>query len=349
MSNQKDTTGKIQNTEALAKHLGLSRWTISRVLNGHKGVKDTTVQRVFDAMDELGFAPNPMARGLRGGKTFMIGICFQELETPVLVKKTVVLQEMLRKRGYLGIMELTGNRIDLEENVIRNFLSLKVDGIVLVGSSLNPNGKFVKDLQQEDVPVIAVDAQTDVPFPRVTVDREHVYPLVLEHLYELGHRQFGIIGIHENVIYGKKRVRGIMNWAKSKGLDPEANLKFFADPDRSDLFYKYGADLGRAVLKEETPPTALVCLNDQLALGMVNYLVKAGKRVPEDFSVTGFDNLDVTKYFLPALTTIGQNINPLMQAGVDLLLPWIEDGKAPEVMESNLLPQLKIRESTQSI
>ena len=117
------TAFMITSTKDLAEHLGLSRWTVSRVLNGHPEVKEETRRRVLDAARELGFSPNAMARGLRGGSTGLVGVCFQEIESPALAKKTAFLQQQLRAMGFQGMIELTDGDPNLEESVLRHFLS----------------------------------------------------------------------------------------------------------------------------------------------------------------------------------------------------------------------------------
>src|SRR5690606_23635790 len=104
----------VATTSALARHLGLSRWTVSRVLNGHPGVRPDTVARVRAAMDELGFTPDPLARGLRGTPTGAVGVCFSELESPILARKTATLQRLLREAGLRSLIELTNGEADLE-------------------------------------------------------------------------------------------------------------------------------------------------------------------------------------------------------------------------------------------
>ncbi len=338
----------IQTTAALARHLGLSRWTISRVLNGHPGVKQETVERVQQAMKDLGFSPNPIARGLRGGRTQMIGVCFQELETPVLVKKTLALQRVLRNRGYQAIIEMTAREPELEKKVVHSFTSLKVDGIVLVGSSLDSKGQVVSELAERNIPVVAVDPAGALPFPRVCVNRAEVYSKLFSHLYERMDldRKLMVLGIHEGIIYGRERLKGIEEEAKAHGLEFGKQVEFLYDPDRQDLFYEYGYDLGEEVLKHDPLPGGILCLNDQTALGLIRRLTQGGVRAPEDVLVTGFDNLDIAQFTTPTLTTMGQQVPALMNKAVEVLLDWIEGGVRPSNRIRYISPKLHIREST---
>lgn len=195
MTAKKTIQPAIQSTDALARHLGLSRWTVSRVLNEHPGVKEETRLKVQEAMLQLGFEPNRMARGLRGSRTMMIGICFQELDSPVLARKTAMLQHFLRKEGYRAIIELTGGDPLLEEAAIRHFLGIKVDGIVLVGSTLQTSQPIVRQLDAIPTPVVTVDPASNLPMTQIHLDRVWAMKMIIDHLHEAGHRRFCIVGI----------------------------------------------------------------------------------------------------------------------------------------------------------
>jgi len=344
---EKTTTGKIETTESLARHLGISRWTVSRVLNGHSGVKKETVERVLKAMEELEFSPSPMARGLRGVQTRLVGICFQELETSILVKKTVALQEALRCAGYQAIIELTQGSPDLEEKVVQSFQALKVDGIILVGSSLRSKGLVLRRLLEEGIPVVAIDPTGSPGIPGVSLDREKAYFLLGEHLLtRIEPEKLGIVGIDEEVIYGDQRLKGINRALSAAGLGSREKPVPYSEPGRKDLFYKYGYDMGERILRDRLLPEGLLCLNDEIALGVIRRLGEAGIEVPRDVLVTGFDNLDISKYSRPTLTTLDQQIAKLTEAALQLLIPWMEGGDRPRGHRRMVEPQLCVRESS---
>ncbi|MGJ3241954.1 MAG: LacI family DNA-binding transcriptional regulator [Opitutales bacterium] len=349
VSNQKPGGGRIDTTRALADHLGLSRWTISRVLNGHPGVKASTRQRVEAAMAELGFAPNPMARGLRGGRTRMIGVVFQELETPVLVKKVMALQTRLRAAGYQAVIELTGGRSDEEERVIQSFFNLQVDGVVLVGSTLTADHALVRELAAARPAVLLVDpAHTGLPFPEVTLDRRAAMPLLMRHLHNLGHRRFALLGINAESPYGRERIEGLRRATRSLGLSGKTAFGAYAEPGPPVQDYGYGWRLAEQALLAREPASAWLCLNDRVALGAIKRLEAAGLQVPADRSVTGFDNLDVGAFSRPTLTTIDQQVDTQMARTVTLLMSGFEQGAAPAEPAGPLRiePRLKPRAST---
>ncbi len=324
MSTGKERAAEIKTTSALARRLGLSRWTVSRVLNNHPGVRGATRERVLRAMDESGFSPSPMARGLRGSRTRLVGICFQELESPVLARKTSMLQHLLRERRYRALLELTGGRADLEEEVIRHFLSLRVDGVALVGSTLAAQSSAVRLLAARRLPVVAVDPVYPLPFPQVYLDREGAMRQCLKHLHDLGHRSFGLLGISADVPYGQARLQGLRKEARRLKLSFRRDVHKLAVPGNSQQDYGYGWQLAERLLALPRPPPALLALNDALALGAVKRLRERGCRVPEDFSIIGFDNLKVTAYAHPPLTTVDQQTERMMSAAAGLLLRSVE-------------------------
>ena len=162
----------IRSVEELAKSLGLSRWTISRILNGHAGVHEDTSKRVLAEMERLNFQPNIMARSLRGTKTGLVGVCLQEIDSPILARKISGIQIALHARGLRGVIEIISGQPDAEQKIISHFLSLKVDGIILVGSTLEPDDAIFARLKREKTSVVAVDAAWDVPLPRIDLDRQ---------------------------------------------------------------------------------------------------------------------------------------------------------------------------------
>lgn len=199
----------IASTKDLADYLGLSKWTVSRVLNGHPEVKEETRQRVLEAAREHGFSPNAMARGLRGGSTGLVGVCFQKLESPALAKKTSFLQQELRSLGFQGMIELTDGDPNLEETAIRHFLSLKCDGIILVGTTLKGDNPTIQHLIKARVLIVLVDPIHKFLFSAIHLDRAGIMEHIVDHLWGGGHRQFALLGIESDLVLGQVRIEGI--------------------------------------------------------------------------------------------------------------------------------------------
>lgn len=337
---------KPATTAVLARHLGLSRWTVSRVLNGHPGVLPATVERVHRAMEELGYQPNALARGLRGGKTGTVGVCFQELETPILARKTAILQQRLREQGRHTLIELTNGSPGLEEQVIRHFLSMRVDGIVLIGSQLGESDAVLRSARDQATSVVWVDPEKAKVKARVKLDRAHSMKLTLEHLHGLGHRRFVTLGLDETDAYGAAKLRGLERTAKRLKLDFRKDFSHFAEAGLRLHDYAYGERLAESFLTLKTKPTAAIVLNDRVAIGLMHHLRKDGWEFPRDLSIVGYDNLDIAGYSWPAITTIDQRVEALMQAAADMLDALVVGGRAAAAVKPRTIkPVLVERES----
>ncbi|NDV62131.1 LacI family transcriptional regulator [Puniceicoccales bacterium CK1056] len=334
----------VQGTAGLARHLGVSRWTISRVLNGHDGVKEETRKRVLAAVEDLGFEPNKLARGLRGVPSGLVGVSFPHLEAMVLAAKSQVIQQELKKAGYRAMFEMPEGDPDVEEAVVRHFLSINVDGIVLIGSTLEVDSPVFKEVKERGVGIVAVDPRHALPIPRVSLDRGKAMEIKLRHLHELGHKKIAVLGLSSDDMYQGIRKRGLRRAAGNLGLDFKKDLQFIDEPGYDQQNYKFGSLLARKVLEMgKGGPTALFCLNDRIAIGAMRGLQEAGKKIPQDYSIIGLDNLPETAWTNPPLTTVDQNIGKLMEKGQKAL--WTRD-KSLKPPHYKVEPILVVRKST---
>lgn len=346
-SKQPSPKTRVDNTSALAKHLGLSRWTISRILNNHPGIRDETRRRVWQAMAELGFTPNPMARGLRGSRTGLIGVCFQEVESPILARKIAVLQNLLRGEGYRALLEFTGGDPAYEEETIRHFLSLKCDGIILAASTLPPASPLHEILQQGSPPVIALDPVVPLPYPQVVLNRELAMQLCLNHLFALGHRRFAFLGFDETVAYGAVKLEAMRQFARQRKLSLK-HCPVLRVAGHTIHNYEYGQILAAQYLALDDAPRAILALNDRIAIGAIHRLAESGLLPARDYAIIGFDNLDVAAYIRPTLTSVDQQIEAMMNTTVQLLKSCIEGDTQPNTTHT-ISPLLIERDSCRTV
>ena len=312
---------KVNTTLALAQYLGLSRWTVSRALNGHPGVKAETVDRVKEAMNQLGFSPNALARGLRGGKTGVVGVCFQTFGTPVFSKKLIALQKTLWGKRYRAIIELIEKDAEAERQVIRHFHSLKVEGIIFVGGPHDENLGFVEGLcKNSPLAIVAIDPVSKVNLPQINLDREYAMTLSIEKLFELGHRKIALFGIRDDIIYGTERVRALKSASKKLGLKWGTDVVAVSDDLFDGMNYEGGRRLASRFIEDKLDCTAILAINDQVAIGVMGCLQENGISIPNDVLVMGFDNLDVSSHLHPTLASIDQCINYTTTEAVGLLL-----------------------------
>ncbi|MGC9451132.1 MAG: LacI family DNA-binding transcriptional regulator [Oceanipulchritudo sp.] len=335
---------RVEGTAGLAAHLGVSRWTVSRVLNGHVGVKEETRRRVLAAMEELGFEPNRLARGLRGVPSGIVGVSFPHLEAMVLARKSQVLQQELKRAGHRALFEMPEGDPEVEADVVRHFLSINVDGIVLIGSTLLPGSPVLEEVLARGVRIVAVDSRHALPIPRVSMDRGKAMEMKLRHLRELGHRKVAVLGLGSDDMYQPVRRRGLQRAARLLGMDFEKDILFVDEEGHHQQSYRFGALLaGKVLAIGKAGPTALFCLNDRIAIGALRGLQEAGMRVPQDYSVIGLDNLPETEWTNPPLTTVDQNISKLMKKAQQALWGWDGTTRPPH---HKVEPVLVVRGTT---
>lgn len=292
------------------------------------------------AIEEFGFEPNRMARGLRGAPSRLIGVCFQQLEAPILARKNAVLQKHLRAHDYRGLFELTDGDQNMEATVIRHFLSVNVDGIVLVGSLLSEEDPVIEQLLRAGMPVVAIDPIHSLPFPQVMLSRKNAMAAKVKHLFELGHRKFAVMGVESDDLYRESRLSGLKAACEQFGLSFEHDILSLDLPGFNSQDYGYGAALARKLLEFKDRPTGLIALNDRIAIGAMRTLQEAGFEIPLHFSMVGFDNLEMSAWAHPALTTIDQRVENLMSTATQTLLQAISqdgEGQAAQVWIEPLL------------
>lgn len=332
----------VGTTEALAKHLGLSRWTISRALNGHKDINPETAKKVQDACAELGFQPNRMAIALRGGKSGLIGICFDELDSPVLSAKVSALQNKLRKQNYHGIIEITNGDNKLRTKVVNHLISMHIEGIIFIASKMAEDHPCFTMLEKQGIPIILVDPLHKVEkFPTVCLDRSCSIELSLQHLMEQKVKTIAFIGIDpDDDGYGTQRWQNIdALFTKYKIPKENISLYFEHKPHSTNHNPEYGKSLTERLIKDNNLPDAIIALNDRVAMGCVHTLRKAGIRVPKDILLIGHDNLEASELFYPPLTTVEQKPEEMMEVACQILVQVIEGKKinSPRLIEPALI------------
>lgn len=347
MAGSKEEESNIRSVGDFAKFLGLSRWTVSRILNGHPGVHEDTRKRVMDEMHRIGFQPNLMARSLKGAKTGLVGVCIQEIESPLLARKISCLQENLRAKGLRAVMEITSGVVEEEREIISHFSSLRVDGVILVGSELSADDPIIGRLSRESIPVVSVDPVHEVPLPVVELDRHQAMHLTLRHLHQRGHKRFAVLGLESDPVYGARRMEGLKEAASKLGLDWDSSFLSLKVDACSNWSYQYGYDLAQELLQAEEAPRALIALNDRVAIGAMKAIREWGFEVAADFAIVGFDNLEIGSWSEPALTTVGQNVEVLIGKAVEMIQSMIEvEGSLGGDVRRTVQPKLIVRASS---
>ena len=335
----------IRSTAEFARYVGLARTTVSRVLNGKPGLKPKTIAKVQRAIEETGFTPNAYALHLKGKRTATIGICIENLLTPPALLKLAGLQQKLRERNYASLIEVVepgGSR-----RTVRHFLSMRVDAIAFIGHFVEEEiAQRIHELRTHETPHLIID-QVGVPGANaVALDRADGMRQLFAYLLAQRHRSFGLIGFTSMARSVRDRLAGITSALAAENLTlPEATRSLDHLHARENDF-EFGRAVARSFIETSSLPTALVALNDEIAIGALQACREAKLEVPRDVSVAGFNNQDVCLMTTPQLTSLDQQVPNTVDAAINLLLPQIGRPLRARPLVQTISPLLVIREST---
>lgn len=329
----------------LAEVAGVSQTTVSRVLNGVEGsirIPATTRERVLQAARDLGYRPNPFARGLRGSQTGTIGLVVREAFDPFFSLLTAMITSEARKQNYSVVMGAAEGRVQDATRLTWALDTQHCDGILLLGD-LRDQPNVLADANAHGRPLLALcvgGRMGDVP--TVNTDNIHGATLAMEHLWSLGHRQIAMlyawVGDHA------QRLEGYLNFMRDRSQNFPAE---YIQPATHDAKGGYLATQTLLNLKER--PTAIFASNDMLAIGALKAAYDLGIRVPSEISLVGFDDTPLAEFFTPALTTVHQPVAEMAELAVQDLLRMVTDFDFKPPAFRALEPALVFRQSTAAI
>lgn len=286
----------------IARALGISQSTVSRVLSGTPSavpIADATRERVIAEARRRGYRPNPLASGLRGARTRLLGVIMGEIIGPWGVAAIDAVTNEASARGYNTVLGNAHGHAE-EAVAIRDVLETRHCDAILVIGKMRDQARLLQDLRDTALPMVAWGQGVSVPgVCTINVDDAAGVTQMLEHLVALGHRRIAFAGVSaESGDYGARRrtFRGFMNQLAIEPAD--VLIQDVADDPSS------GAAAVERLYQLEERPTAIFCGTDLLAIGALHAAYRLGLRVPDDLSIVGFDDVPLASYLVPALTTI---------------------------------------------
>jgi len=322
------------NLEQVARRAKVSTATVSRVLNNVSLVKSTTRTRVMRAIEELNYHPNLHARSLAGGKSRSIGVIVSNIENPFFLDIYKAVETGAHAKGYDVVMANTDYESQQLVTSIRLMIGRRVAGLAAIVSEMDP--ELIDELNGHRIPVVFYDV--GAPRRNITNIRVNYRPgmeKLTGYLYTLGHRQFGFVGHHAKLGPINERANVVL---ESAARYPDVAVYTAADMD----CLEGGRRATRALLSAHPEVTAIVCVNDLMAVGAMREIRERGLRVPEDISITGFDNIKLAQFCYPSLTSVHIPRDQIGQIICDSLL---SDEKVLE-QEIVIDPELVLRDST---
>jgi DNA-binding LacI/PurR family transcriptional regulator len=320
----------------VAKLAGVSHQTVSRVINDSDHVRPETRGRVRQAMRLLAYRPNALARALVTGRTRTLGVVSFDTTLYGPASTLFGIEQAAHDADY-GVsvvsVRVTNRRSVL--SAIDRLRSQAVDGILVIA----PQSGAVHTVLETpaDIPVVSVEAGPPDGVPVVEVDQFTGAQLATRHLLELGHRTVSHIAGPADFVEAQERIAGWRATLEEAGAPVPAVLV-------GDWFARSGYELGRRLMLDPEV-TAVFAANDPMALGLLRILHETGRRVPDEFSVVGFDDVPEAPYYTPPLTTIRQDFMQVGRSSFALLLEEMERGSRSSE-HIRIAPELIIRQST---
>src|SRR5690349_2434607 len=316
---------------------GVSHQTVSRVINGSLHVRPETRDRVLWAMRELNYRPNSVARALVTGRSNTLGVVTFDTTLYGPAATLYGVERAAHEAGYF-IIATSLKAMDRSSvpEAIERLRRHGVDGILVI-TPQEQSAEALLHAPAGDTPLVAVEAGPTQAVPVVAIDQLAGAAMATQHLLDLGHKTVWHITGPSDFLESQLRTKGWRTTLQAAGEDAP-------EPLIGDWSPRAGYELGRR-LTAEPSLTAIFVANDQMALGVLRAMHEAGRKVPEELSIVGFDDIPEAAYFAPPLTTVRQDFDEMGSRSVRLLLEMLETGQVPPTPAA-VQPQLILREST---
>ena len=323
----------------VARRAGVSISTVSHVINNSRAVGDESRRRVEEAMAELGYQPNTLARNLRRRQTQSIGMIVPDNANPFFAEIARAIEDSSFDQNHSVILCNTEGDLAKQTAYTDLLIQNQVAGIVFVAAGVST--ELVEDLRRRRVPLVVVDrAVPGVEVNAVLTNHCQGGRLATQHLIDLGHRRIACISAGSELSPSADRVTGYLETLRENDVPVTKELVV-----PGDFQYESGYHAANVLLDLPQPPTAVFACNDLMAVGCISAAAERSLRVPEDLSVVGFDDVRLASFTNPPLTTVAQPIWQIGNLAVEMLMERIENIDAQMRVEQ-LDTQLVERRST---
>ena len=330
----------------IAKICNVGISTVSRAINDDPGINEETKKRILKVIEEQNFVPNKSARNLKMTESKTIALLIKGTNNPFFQGMLRIFEQELQKLEYSYVVYPVADDQDETAVAMELVLERKLKGIIFLGG--------LTEVAQNNLDNIGVPCvRCTVSNPNVSVgkkdysvsidDRKEAYKAV-DYLCKCGHREIAIVcGREDDNSIGRLRLKGYKDALEDNGIELDQELITYVRGERCEFSAANGYDTVKDLLESGKKFTAVFLISDMMAFGAYKAIKEKGMRIPRDISVVGFDGLELTQYYHPALTTVEQPCDQMVKASIDVLLGAINDGN---VGEQRIFPaQLIERES----
>ncbi|KAF0864076.1 LacI family DNA-binding transcriptional regulator [Pseudomonas sp. LD120] len=325
----------IKDVAALA---GISYTTVSHVLNKTRPVSEEVRIKVEAAIKRLDYVPSAVARSLKAKTTATIGLLVPNSLNPYFAELARGIEDYCERNGYCVILCNSDDNPQKQRNYLRVLLEKRIDGLIV--TSAGGDSGLAQGLAGVRTPMVIVDRGLEgLDADLVRIDHQYGAYLATRHLLELGHRDIACIAGPANTSAAQMRLAGFYQALREAGVAVPAQRILESD------FSSTGGYQVAAQLLSEHPPSAIFAANDMMGIGVLRAAAERNIRVPSELSVIGFDDILMSRYVFPALTTVGQSILQLGETAAELLLRRIASPDLP-IDQRIVTPNIVLREST---
>lgn len=330
----------------VAKHAGVSKKTVSRVLNNEPNVSDATKQKVRAVFDELGYRPSPVARALATNQSFLIGLVYDNPNKSYVSEIQEGALSSCAEKGYHLIIHPTDHNGEyLLSNIDALLTESRLDGLVLT-PPFSDMTDLISLLDDKGIPYVRIGAtefgrvvEQNRVLSVISNDQQAAYQMT-KYLISLGHHKIGFVKGHPDHPVSEQRYNGFVTALEDAGIANEDDYV-----QQGYFNFSSGEDCGRRLLSLSQPPTAIFASNDYMAAGILKVASQRSISVPHELSVAGFDNAPISEYIWPSLSTIRQPIFSMAESALDILIDRIQKRPLPDKI-TVLSSELITREST---
>jgi len=329
----------------VARRAGVSRATVSYVLNGATDgrvpISDETQQRVLDAIEELGYEPDARAQALRSGATKTIALIIPDLRNPHFCEYATGIEEAARAAGYHLLLSSTTLNDEYAVEIFKDLARRRFDGLILASSFILDSDEAqttLAHIRKRGLPIVELSENYGVD--SAAADYRDATKEVMSYLLSLGHRRIGLIyGVGGREL-AEDRSQPYQASLAAAGIAYDANLVIECGPTIED-----GFQASKKLIGLSPRPTAIIAINDVLAIGALRAAVDTGLQIPDDLSLVGYDDIPMANYLIPRLTTVTKDAHTLGRQAFELLLARMQNPELPRQVVHGLA-KVVIREST---
>jgi LacI family transcriptional regulator len=329
----------------VARHAGVSAATVSYVLNGTDNgrvqISEETRQRVFAAVEELGYVPDARARALASGSTNTIAVLIPDLRNPHFGEYATGIEQAAREAGYHILLSSSALNDEYALDILKVLARRQVDGLIVSSSFILESEDahaILADILNQGLPIVGLS--DNYGLDTVSADYRNATREAIAYLLSLGHRRIGMVNGTGGQELGLDRLQPFRDSLQAAGIPPEPELIVECGPTIKD-----GYQAATHLLELASRPTAIIALNDLLAIGTIRAAADLGLHVPNDLSVIGYDNIPMADYLVPRLTTVTKDALNLGRKAFEVLLARLQNPDLPQ-QHVHCPVRLIIREST---